>query len=66
MKYEKESMTDSPKEAGDILEQFKAQGKWQVSTFSRTPSLCFISCPQIQDTSFNDEVTLTRKFGNEK
>ncbi|KAJ3813252.1 mitochondrial glycoprotein [Lentinula aff. lateritia] len=48
MKYEKESMTDSPKEAADILEQFKAQGKWQI-----------------EDTSFNDEVTLTRKFGNE-
>ena len=53
----------------DFLREFKAQGKWQVCTKSLVFAAklrLFLFQFQIEDTPFNDEVTLTRKFGNER
>lgn len=65
LKYEKESaVTEEP----EFLKVFKAQGLWTVSSpissfFARR---CSWAGLQIEDVEANDEVTLTRKFGNEK
>ena len=65
LKYEKESVaTEEP----GFLKAFKEQGVWTVSPVSTPVAVDVhgLSLLQIEDVEGNDEVTLTRKFGNEK
>ena len=69
LKYETEAAQPAEPE---FLKAFKAQGTWAVSFSAATSRsgtrrvlirVCFL---QIEDAAGMDEVTLTRKFGNEE
>lgn len=68
--YEKEAVIA---EEPEFLKEFKAAGIWTVYCFLffflfvrvEVTDLVF-SLSQLEDTPGNDEVTLHRKFGNEK
>ena len=68
LKYEQENLPDSPDSTPEFLKSFLEQGVWSVRVIH-------LFCPfrglldfllQIEDVRGNDEVTLTRKFGDEK
>lgn len=68
LKYEQEAIAETANVTPDFLKSFLEQGVWSVRihiSFRKQISSKRL-CAKINDVRGNDEVTLTRKFGDEK
>jgi complement component 1 Q subcomponent-binding protein len=66
LKYEQENLPDGPDSTPEFLKSFLEQGVWSVRVFPYFCPFRSLFLLQIEDIRGNDEVTLTRKFGDEK